>query len=87
VTGILSALRTYERSNSTAVIVLRTDHPHVDGDYYYAIQPADKHAWTDGERQLTADEITDLWYEADCPRFTPQQTYFPEFANLSFVPA
>jgi hypothetical protein len=51
-----------------AIIVKRTDHPHVSGDYFYAIRRDDKHAWTPGETILTANEITDLWYAEDCPQ-------------------
>lgn len=31
------------------IVVCRQDHPHVQGDYFYAIRWDDKHAWTPGE--------------------------------------
>lgn len=55
-------------AGADAIIVKRTDHPHISGDYFYAIRRADKHAWTPGETILTAHEIADLWYAEDCPQ-------------------
>lgn len=37
---------------TTALVICRTDHPSIAGDYFYAIPLADKHAWTPGERVL-----------------------------------
>jgi hypothetical protein len=31
------------------IVVCSQDHPKVEGDYFYAIRWADKHAWTPGE--------------------------------------
>jgi hypothetical protein len=55
-------------AGADAILVKRTDHPHISGDYFYAIRREDKHAWTSGETTLTTDEIADLWYAEDCPR-------------------
>lgn len=55
-------------AGADAIIVRRTDHPHVDGNYYYAIRRDAKHGWTGGESVLSVDEIADLWYSEDCPR-------------------
>lgn len=56
-------------AGSECLIIKRTDHPHVQGDYFYAIRPADKQAWTNAETVLTQDEIAELWYAADCPPY------------------
>lgn len=56
-----------KKRGEDALLILRTDHPHIAGDWFYAIKTADKRKWTAGERALTQDEITDLWYAADCP--------------------
>jgi hypothetical protein len=56
------------RDSSRPVLVIkRTDHPRVDGNYYYAIRADEKHAWTPGETVLDADGIAGEWYAADCP--------------------
>lgn len=68
--SILSALRAFGRrkdAGEECVIIRRSDHPYVDGDYFYAIAPAEKRHWTAGEHQLTQDEVAALWYGADCP--------------------
>lgn len=65
--SILSALRTFARirdTGSDCIIVKRTDHPDISGDYFYAIRPNEKHAWTPGETTIPP---IDLWYAAGCP--------------------
>lgn len=44
------ALKTFARSGQSQLVILRTDHPHVPGDYFYSIAEAGKFAWTPGER-------------------------------------
>lgn len=72
--SIITALTQYAKITSTGadcLLIERNDAPHVLGHWFYAIRPADKHAWTPGERALTESEIADLWYEAGCPPNVP----------------
>lgn len=89
--NILTALKNFAQIKATGsdcLIVKRTDHPHVAGDYFYAIRPADKRLWTAGEKALTQDEIADLWYSADCPPYgTSSSSFRPDLANIRFVAA
>jgi len=50
--AITKATRIAREQGETALALCRTDHPYVNGDYFYAIRLADKHAWTPGERVL-----------------------------------
>lgn len=81
--SINSALRNYARLDD-AILIKRTDHPNVDGDYYYAIRRSEKRLWTAGETVLTADEIKALWYAADCPDVSTK-TCYPELAGIRIV--
>jgi len=47
--AVTRAVRNAARFSERWIVVCRQDHPHVDGDYFYAIRWADKHAWTPGE--------------------------------------
>jgi hypothetical protein len=70
--SIHTALKSFAQikaSGTSAMIIRRDNHPHVDGTYFYAIRPADKHAWASGETALSQDEIADLWYGAGCPSY------------------
>lgn len=50
------ALKTFARTGHPQLVILRTDHPHVAGDYFYTIAKSGKHAWTPGERLIMAVE-------------------------------
>ena len=68
--SIRKALKTFgrvKRSGDDCLIIRRPDHPHIDGDYFYAMRPSEKRLWTATEKALTQDEIAALWYAADCP--------------------
>ncbi len=34
------------------LVIKRTDHPEVSGDYFYVIKDTDKRLWTDGEELI-----------------------------------
>ncbi len=55
----MDAAQAIERARSKAeaqgiiwLVIKRTDHPMVAGDYFYAIADDDKHAWTVGEEVI-----------------------------------
>lgn len=50
--AISKAADAYNRTGVEQYAIVRTDHPHVNGDYCYVIAVDAKHAWTKGETVL-----------------------------------
>lgn len=50
--AIVKATSLARERGTSALAICRTDHPSIEGDYFYAIPLAEKHAWTPCERVL-----------------------------------
>ncbi len=86
--SVLKALENFDRISrrgGDALIVERTDHPEIDGSYFYAIKRSEKRLWTVGETQLTQDQITDLWYSVGCPPSPETRDYFAGYTGIRIV--
>lgn len=50
---IAKAKDIFERTGEDVLVVYRSDHPVIKGDFFYAIKASDKRRWTPGEMEIT----------------------------------